>query len=164
MDTTTPLPRPATIIAVTSAEDLHSAVRKRAIDLARAAGSTVILWARDADVSPLESPLPTGWSGDGEEEQFGDRLAPTDLEMAGRAPLARQVSELRDAGVDAWGWLPETADAEHLAGYAVDQQASLVLVSVADDDLIGDLRDAAERGGDREREGTTGPRVEAVPA
>ncbi len=164
MDSTTPTPRPATIVAVTSEEDRHAAVRKRAAELAHAAGSTVILWARDADVSPLESPLPTGWSGDGEEEQFGDRLAPNDLEVAGRAPLARQVSELRDAGIDAWGWLPDTADAAHLAEYAASQGAQIVLVSVDDDDLIGDLRDAAERGGDRAREGTTGPRVEAVPA
>ncbi|MBA2721178.1 MAG: hypothetical protein H0U52_18340 [Chloroflexi bacterium] len=159
----TPTPRPATIIAVTSEEGRHAAVRKRAADLAGDAGSTVILWARDADGGLLASPLPTQWSGDGEEEQFGDRLAPNELEAAGRAPLARQVSELREAGVDAWGWLPETADATHLAEYAADQGASLVLVSAADDDLIGDLRDAAERGGDRDREATSGPRVEAVP-
>lgn len=164
MDPTTPTPRPATIIAVTSEGDRHVAVRQRAVALARNAGSAVILWARDADVSPLESPLPTGWSGDGEEEQFGDRLAPNDLEAAGRAPLARQVSELRDAGVDAWGWLPDTADASHLAEYATEQGATLVLVSAADGDLIADLRDAAERGSDRDREGTNGPRVEAVPA
>ena len=162
--TTTPTPRPATIIAVTSADDGHLAVRQRAIALARDAGSTVILWARDADLSPLESPLPTGWSGDGEEEQFGDRLGPSDLEAAGRAPLARQVAELRDAGIDAWGWLPDTADAAHLAEYAADQGAQLVLISTADDDLIADLRDAADHGPDREREGTSGPRVEAVPA
>jgi hypothetical protein len=162
MDTTSPTPRPGTIVAVTSLED-HEAVRKRAAALARDAGSTVILWARDADVSPLESPLPTDWSGDGEEDQFGDRLDPGDLEVAGREALGRQVAELREAGIDAWAWLPDKADAEHLAEYATDQGASLVLVSVADDDLIADLRDAADRGTDRDREGTIGPRVEAVP-
>jgi hypothetical protein len=164
MDTPTPTPRPATIIAVTSEDDRHAKVRQRAATLARTAGSIVILWDRDADVSPLESSLPTEWSGDGEQEQFGDRLAPNDLEAAGRAPLARQVGELRDAGVDAWGWLPDTADASHLADYAADQGADLVLVSASDDDLIADLRDMAERGSDRDREGTRGPRIEAVPA
>jgi hypothetical protein len=161
---TTPTPRPATIIAVTSQDDGHAAVRRRAAALARDAGSTVILWARDADVSPLESPLPTDWSGDGEEEQFGDRLDPKDLEAAGRESLGRQVGELRQEGVDAWAWLPDKADADNLASYAVDQHADLVLVSAADDDLIGDLRDAAERGSDRDREGTSLPRIEAVPA
>lgn len=163
MDTTTPTPRPATIVAVTSAEGRHGAVRQRAAQLAKDAGSTVILWARDASGSVLESPLPTEWSGDGEEEQFGDRLGPRDLVAAGRQPLARQVDELRSAGVDAWAWLPDKANAEQLAAYAADQGAQLVLVSSADDDLIGDLRDAAERGSDRAREGTLGPRVEAVP-
>jgi hypothetical protein len=115
-------------------------------------------------LSALESPLPTGWSGDGEEEQFGDRLGPRDLEMSGHEPLARQVVELRDAGIDAWGWVPDGSDAEHLASYALDQGATLLLVSTDDGDLIADLRDAEER-----QHGTAGAaserlRVEAVPA
>jgi hypothetical protein len=112
--------------------------------------------------SPLESPLPTDWSGEGEQEQFGDRLAPNDLVAAGREPLAQQVEELRGRGVDAWAWLPDPADAEHLAAYAADQGASLVLVSAADADLIADLRDVSAREGD-----TPSGRplaVEAVPA
>ena len=160
----TPTPRYATIVAVTTEDDTHAAVRKRAAALARDEGSTLILWAADASLSPLESPLPTGWSGDGETEQFGDRLGPSDLEASGHEPLARQVGELRAEGIDAWAWLPETADAEHLATYAAEQGATLVLVSTDDGDLIADLRDAADRtagqaGGHPDR-----PRVEAVPA
>jgi hypothetical protein len=158
----TPKMRPATIVAVTSEEPRHDAVRKRAAAIARDAGSTIILWARDADVSPLESPLPTAWSGDGEQEQFGDRLGPNDLIAAGREPLARQVGELRQAGFDAWGWLPDTADAEHLGAYAEGQHADLVLVSAEDADLIADFRDLAaheSNGGVPRR-----ARVEAVPA
>jgi hypothetical protein len=156
-----PKMRPATIVAVTSEEPRHAAVRRRAAAIARDAGSTIILWARDAEVSPLESPLPTAWSGDGERDQFGDRLGPNDLIAAGREPLARQVGELRTAGFDAWGWLPDTADAEHLATYAADQKAELVLVSAGDEDLIADLHDV-------EAHDSTGPahrrpRVEAVP-
>lgn len=163
-DTRTPAPAPrhGTIVAVASHDDSHAAVVRRASAIARDSGSTVILWARDADMSPLESPLPTDWSGDGEKEQFGDRLGPNDLVAAGREPLARQVGELRTAGIDAWAWLPESADAESLAAYAADQEASLVLVAADDVDLLEDLRAAAERGGDRAREGTVGPRIEAV--
>ena len=158
-----PKPRHPTIVAVTSEDETHAAVRKRAAMLARDAGSTVILWAADASLSALESPLPTDWSGDGEEEQFGDRLGPNDLEAAGHEALARQVGELRADGVDAWAWLPDTADAEHLSTYAAEQGATLVLVSTDDGALIGDLRDAEDR-----RHGQPGApiepvRVEAVP-
>jgi hypothetical protein len=158
-----PMPHHATIVAVTTEDDSHAAVRKRAAALARHGGSTLILWAADASLSALESPLPTGWSGDGEEEQFGDRLGPNDLEAAGHEPLARQVGQLRADGIDAWGWLPDTADADHLAAYAVDQGATLVLVSTADGDLIADLRDAEER--QRAHGSANAPmRLEAVPA
>jgi hypothetical protein len=158
-----PSPRHATIVAVTTAEDdRHAAVRRRAASIAGSAGSTVILWAADATTSPLEAPLPTDWSGDGEQERFGDRLAPNDLVAAGREPLAQQVEELRERGVDAWAWLPDPADAEHLAAYAADQGASLVLVSAADTDLIADLRDVSAQ--DRDRPSGRHLAVEAVPA
>jgi hypothetical protein len=159
----TPSPRHTTIVAVTSQDDAHASVRQRAAGVARDAGSTVILWAIDASVSPLESPLPTDWSGDGEQQQFGDRLGPDDLAAAGREALGRQVGELRSAGIDAWGWLPDTADAEHLASYASEQGATLILVSTADTDLLADLRaaDGHDEGG---HDGTRrGPTIEAVP-
>jgi hypothetical protein len=155
-----PTPRPAAIVAVTGDDDRHVAVVKRAATVAKAAGSTVILWDRDASGSPLESPLPTEWSGDGEEEQFGDRLAPRDLEAAGQAPLAKQVGALRADGLDAWGWLPNQADAEHLAQYASDHNADLVLVSADDDDLIADLRDLRRHAGPG---ASSRLRVETVP-
>ena len=156
---TAPTPLPAAIVAVTGDEPGRAAVVKRAAAVARDAGSTVILWDRDAAGSPLESPLPTDWSGDGEQEQFGDRLGPNDLVAAGREPLARQVGELRSAGLDAWAWLPDTADAEHLAAYAADQNADLVLVSADDDDLVADLRDLSRR----DDAPASRLRVEAVP-
>src|SRR3954454_12275468 len=133
-----PAPRHATILAVVTGDHSHDAVLKRAVDVARQERSAVILWPIDMSVSPLESPLPTDWSGEGEEEQFGDRLGPNDLVAAGREPLARQVGELRQRGLDAWGWLPPHGDAEHLARYAADQNADLVLVSSDDADLIAD--------------------------
>lgn len=160
----TPAPRYSTIVAVTTIEDdRHAAVRRRAATIAGSAGSTVILWAADAKTSPLEAPLPTEWSGEGEEEQFGDRLGPNDLEAAGREPLARQVDELRERGIEAWGWLPDPADAEHLAEYAAGQGATLVLVSTDDSDLIEDLRDVAKHEGNGAAAGRH-LSVEAVPA
>lgn len=159
----TPAPRHATIVAVTTADaESHAAVRKRAATIASSAGSTVILWAIDSAPSPLEAPLPTEWSGEGEEAQFGDRLSAADLEAAGREPLARQVDELRDRGIDAYGWLPDSPDAEHLAEYAADQGASLVLVSTNDADLIADLR-GAEGHAREPAGGARRVRVEAVP-
>jgi len=159
-----PAPRHATIVAVTTADDdTHAAVRKRAAAIADTAGSTVILWAVDGAPSPLEAPLPTGWSGEGEEEQFGSRLAPDDLVAAGRESLARQVEELRGRGIEAFGWLPEKADAEHLAEYAADQGASLVLVSANDAELIADLRDVEQHERDHPAAGGRRVRVEAVP-
>jgi hypothetical protein len=158
-----PGPRHATIVAVTTVDAVsHAAVRKRAATIAGSAGSTVILWAADSAPSPFESPLPTDWSADGEEQQFGDRLTSDDLVAAGQEPIARQVDELREGGVEAYGWLPEAADADHLVRYASDQGASLVLVSTNDADLIADLRDAEQH----DREGPPGGRrvrVEAVP-
>ncbi len=154
-----PTLRPSAIVAVTGEESAREPVLKRAASVARTAGSTIILWDRDAAGSILESPLPTGWSGDGEEEQFGDRLAPDDLIAAGREPLARQVDQLRSEGLDAWGWLPDKADAEHLRSYAVEHQAELVLVSAVDRDLLADLRDLDEREESRQRR----LRVESVP-
>jgi hypothetical protein len=159
----TPAPRHATIVAVTTADDdTHAAVRSRAAAIAGSAGSTVILWAADSAPSPLEAPLPTAWSGEGEEQQFGDRLSPDDLVAAGREPLARQLDDLRGRGIDAWAWLPPKADAEHLAEYAADQGASLVLVSTNDADLIADLRDVEQHERDQPA-GARRVRVEAVP-
>ena len=160
----TPAPRHATIVAVTTADDdTHAAVRKRAATIAAQARSTVILWAVDGAPSPLEAPLPTEWSGDGEEEQFGDRLGPSDLVAAGREPFARQVDELRERGIEAYGWLPEAADAQSLAAYARDQGASLVLVSTNDADLIADLRDVAQHDREHPAEAARHVSVEAVP-
>jgi hypothetical protein len=157
---TTPTLRPTAIVAVTTEDGSHGGVVQRAGRIARDFGSTLILWDRDAELSPLESPLPTDWSGHGDEEQFGDRLAPEDLVAAGRESLAREVGELRREGVDAWGWLPGTADAEHLAAYAADHSADLVLVSTDDADLMADLEDLARKHDDGDRRRV---RVEAVP-
>jgi hypothetical protein len=93
----------------------------------------VILY--DVDAGGLfASPVPTEWSGEGQEElveeEAGprDRLDPDELDTAGRSAIADQVRSMRSMGVDAWGWLPTTKDAGDLAAYAERQGATLVLV------------------------------------
>jgi hypothetical protein len=157
---------PKTIIAVTTEDDRHQNVLERAASLASQTRATVILYDLDADTGPFASPLPTAWSADGEREQFDDRLAPNDLEAAGRRALADQVRVVRAAGIEAFGWLPPRADAEAVAEYAASLRADLVLVSTADADLIDGLQSAApETAGaedTRGRQGTGRIRVEAV--
>jgi nucleotide-binding universal stress UspA family protein len=128
-----------TILAVVAEDGRYAHVRRRAIERARAEGATLLLFDVDAQGSIFDSPLPTAWSGQGQEDQFGDRLTPNDLEAAGRAPLARAVQEARDAGVEAWGWLPRKADADHLADYAIAQGASLIVVSDTERDLTTEI-------------------------
>ena len=53
-----------TTIAVTTEDGSHRHVLDRAAERAREGGGTVILYDLDAELSPLESPLPTAWSGD----------------------------------------------------------------------------------------------------
>lgn len=123
------------ILAVVS-EEGSDAVRRRAIELAQERGAGLILYDADAGSRLLEDPLPNQWSGQGEEELFGERLTPNDLEAAGRAPLARQVREAETAGVQAWGWLPSDQKAESLREYAARHGASAVVVG-PDTDIEG---------------------------
>jgi hypothetical protein len=138
-----------TIIAVTtepsgesdgpeSVENTHSGVLRRATELGKT-GATIILFDLAADAGPLESPLPTNWSAEGEEEQFGRRLSPNDLEATGHHDLAEQVQALRAAGVQAFGWLPDDASGSALLHYAEEQGASLIVLSDADEKLRKDL-------------------------
>ena len=126
---------------MTSGDARHDRVVDRAAEVASQTGATVILFDLDAAISPLESPLPTDWSGQGEQEQFGDRLDPGDLDAAGQGALADRVRVVRAAGVTAFGWLPPKADGKALAEYAARQAADLVLVSTEDTDLIDALRE-----------------------
>lgn len=131
-----------TIIAVTGEDDRYEPVRRRAIDRAREAHATLILYDIDAPTGPLESQTPTGWSAEGTEEDAGDRLGPEELEAAGRGPISRQVAEARREGVDAWGWLPSDNGREALLDYAARQPGARVMGPDGDPDL--DLSDLPE--------------------
>lgn len=153
----------STIVAVTSDDPRHVPVLTRAVAAAAERDARVILFDLDADLGPFESPLPTAWSGDGEEEQFGSRLDAADLDAAGQPRLAERVRALQDAGIEASGWLPPNADADALAGYAARQGAELVLLSTEDTDLVSSFRSGdagSDVGGDGRRRRI---HVEAVP-
>jgi hypothetical protein len=140
-----------TVIAVTGEDDRYEPVRRQAIERALADDATLILYDIDAVTSPLESPLPTGWSAEGTEEKAPDRLGPQELEAAGREAIARQVTDARARGLDAWGWLPSDKGSEALAEYAATQPGAQVIGPEGDSDLdVSELPDAeVVRAGDR---------------
>ena len=124
-----------TILAVASDDERHDAVIREAAERARDAGATLILYDIDAPAGPLAEPLPTNWSGDGQAEMVGNRLGPEDLDAAGRERLGARVRELRSAGVMAYGWLPQNADAGALTEYARDEGVGTVILSSEDEKL-----------------------------
>lgn len=131
-----------TVIAVTGEDDRFAPIRKVAIERALRDHATLILYDIDAAGSALESPVPTGWSAEGTEEDVGDRLGPEELTAAGREAISRQVQEARSKGVDAWGWLPSDARRETLVEYAATMPAAHVVAPQDDPDL--DLADLPE--------------------
>jgi hypothetical protein len=128
--TAEPRPGGSTIIAVTGDGDRHAAVRRKAIDLAAAAGAALVLYDWEAPTF-LGAPLPTWWSGEGSEDLFSHRLDQTKLRAAGRAPIADQVAEAEAQGIRAFGWLPSEHGPGALAAYAKEQGASTIVVSAA---------------------------------
>src|SRR5919106_3045824 len=129
-----------TVIAVTGEDDRYVPVREAAVDRALAEHATLILYDLDASESPLESPLPTGWSAEGTEEELSGRLGPEELEAAGRAPIAEQVRIARGKGIDAWGWLPSDPGRDDLISFAARQPGAHIVVPKDEEDLdLGDM-------------------------
>ena len=132
-----------TIIAVTGEGDRYRKVREAAIDKALAEHATLILYDIEAAQSLLESPVPTGWSAEGTEEDAADRLGPEELEAAGQMPLARLVQDARERGVDAWGWLAAKSGREPLLEYAAGEPGARIMVPQGDPDLdVSELPEA----------------------
>jgi hypothetical protein len=131
-----------TVIAVTGEDDRFEPIRRAAIERALAEHASLILYDIDAVESPLESPVPTGWSAEGTEEDVGDRLGPEELEAAGRSAIARQVEAARAKGLDAWGWLPSDKSRNALVEYASREPSARVFGPKDDPDL--DLADLPE--------------------
>lgn len=101
---------------------------ERSIAIAKSRGMPLIFYDADAASRLGANPLPTVWSGQGQKEQFGNRLDPEQLEKAGREELRDRVRHARDQGVDAWGWLPSKRGAHEFAEYADEQHAVLLII------------------------------------
>lgn len=155
--------RAPVVVAYTTGDDRHPAVRLAAVRHAREHGCTLILYDADA-ASAFSDPMPNQWASEGEADDLGDRLGLRQLELLGREPLATQVREARAGGVDAFGWLPKDHGPRPLADYAVSQAAHRVF---APDDLeqIDELSALLHGGSDAAEElARPGIDVELVPA
>ena len=124
----------STIVAIAGEDERFDYVWRRGVEIAKERGARLVLFDVDAKPSPLEDPLPTGWSADGEEEQYGESektgkpLTVEELEAVGRGPLAERVRAASAAGIDAFGWLPDEMGAKGLAEFAAREHAELVVI------------------------------------
>jgi hypothetical protein len=135
--------QPTTIVAVVNDEEAADPVVQRATELGFERGARVVLYDVGASASMLESPLPTEFASDGPDRGAPRMLSADDLEAAGQAPLARRVRALVEAGIEAYGWLPDSNKPEDLTEYARAIGASGV---IATPDLDPDPDDLAEAG------------------
>jgi hypothetical protein len=131
-----------TIVAIVNDEAAADPVIQRATELGFERGARVVLYDVGARTSPLESPLPTAFASDGPDRGVPPLLTADDLESAGQAPLARRVRALSEAGIEAYGWLPETAKPEDLRQYAQAIGASGVIATPELEPDPDDLVDA----------------------
>ncbi|HVF19694.1 MAG TPA: hypothetical protein VNA14_05575 [Mycobacteriales bacterium] len=115
------------IVACTDDTGRYVATVAKAGERARDSGASVILYDVAAP-STLTDPRPNIWAGEGEREVYDHPLNPVELEKLGRHDFATQVEQLREQGVDAYGWLPQKGGGAALADYAAQQGANLVLV------------------------------------
>ena len=121
--------QPATIVAVVNDEEAADPVVQRATELGFECGARVVLYDVGARASLLESPLPTEFASDGPDRGAPPMLSADDLEAAGQAPLARRVRALVEAGIEAYGWLPDSDKPEDLTEYARAINASSVIAT-----------------------------------
>ena len=130
-----------TIVVLVDDEDASDATVQRATDLGLEGGARGVLYDVGATAGPLESPLPTEFASDGPDKGVPPLLTAQDLDAAGQPILARRVRALAEAGIDAYGWLPEKDDAKRLAEYTRAVGASRVVagsgIGPSSDDLRG---------------------------
>ena len=134
--------QPTTIIAVVNDEPTADPVVQRATELGLESAARIVLYDVGAQGNPLESPLPTEFASDGPDRGVPPLLTADDLEAAGQAPLARRVRALSEAGIDAYGWLPDSGDIDDLAAYAQALGGARVLATTGIEPTAADLAGA----------------------
>lgn len=134
--------QPDTIVAVVNDEQAADPVVQRATELGRDSGTRVVLYDVGAVSGPLASPLPTEFASDGPDRGVPPLLTAGDLDAAGQAALARRVRALSEAGIDAYGWLPESGHLDDFTAWARAIGASRVVASPDLEPSPADLADA----------------------
>ena len=132
------------LVVMSSAEERSADSERllgRATEIARERDSALVLYDLGATGSIFESPLPTAWSAEGEEEAIPPTLDADDLEALGGAKLAERLRALEGSGVRARAWLPENDSVDHLAVYTARIGAATILTI----DGIGPDREALEK-------------------
>jgi hypothetical protein len=115
------------VLVVTAEDDRYAVARAEATRLASEGSGRMILYDWDA-ATVLGDPLPSNWSAEGAADDLPGELDEKDLEIAGRAPIAGQIAEARDAGVQATAWLPSEPGPEALVKYAREHGVSTIVV------------------------------------
>ena len=115
------------IVACIDDTGRYASTIAKAAERAKDSGASVILYDVAAP-STMTDPRPNIWAGEGEREVYDHPLNPVEMEKLGRHDFAVQVEQLREQGVDAYGWLPQHGGGAALADYAAQQGAHLVLV------------------------------------
>lgn len=138
----TQVPAPSLIVAEVGEGGARDEVRRAAVGLAERVHARLVLYDADAD-SLLADPMPSNWSAEGAEDEFGDLLSPDDLEVLGRPELRAMVAEARERGVEAHGWLAGGRGIDSIEDYAERIAADLILVP-ADEAGRGPIADGEE--------------------
>jgi hypothetical protein len=136
-----PVDKPLAIAIVTD-DDRSDPSIARATELGLERGARVVLYDVSATGSIFENPLPTEWSSEDQDRALPPMLTADQLETAGQGSLARRVRALVEAGLEAYGWLPDRGDAASLAEYADAQDASVIIALDGVDPSAADLEKA----------------------
>ena len=118
---------PNLVVAYADEEGRFDHVVEAAMDVARRSGGQLILYdasSATAFTEPIAGPV----SAEGVEAQYGDPLAPEELERLGRPAIAKLALRAREDGVDAWAWLPSEHGIEALWDDARRRGADLVVL------------------------------------
>jgi nucleotide-binding universal stress UspA family protein len=118
---------PKLLVAYADDEGRFDHVVEAAVDVARRSGGRLILYDASS-ASAFTEPIAGSVSAEGVEEQYGDPLAPEELERLGRPATAKPVLTAREDGVDAWGWLPSEHGLEAMWDDARRRGADLMVL------------------------------------
>lgn len=134
------------VVAVVKNDATADRVLSVAIERGLDRRARVILYDIDAKPSLFESPLPTDWSSEDLDRQIPPALTAKQLDDVGQAGLAARVRALTEAGIEAYGWLPDGGAPDELARYADGMRASEVLTMASAGPKADDLSKRGVKG------------------